>query len=1128
MHIRSSCILLLIFAGQICAPADDEQAPAVFTVTEEAVAPDPYPFGLNFLVGKKGFNNMSRSSSSGSMEPELFRTHMYINRIEKTNERDGFCTDALERNPNYTDGFFNGAAVRIYRRVGDAPYARVRTDRVLSHQGKRNFTEISIGARIPGRGQDITDRVVRNRNGMHYTDGRICEFYQQTDLRNGQTYYYAVQAVHESGEWSDYSHSVKAVPNAAADTGPRIMSIALDRVKPAKRDVEFKAYRDTLEAAGGAEPMTWEVSRGALPAGLELTTRVINGRSQGEVHGTPVSDEEQWFTVKVTDAEGRSDEKEIGINFPDPPRLSPRDRKRIQQANQRRKNKIERVKPEPPVRVRMEALNGAVTVRWDPSPTPGVIGYVVSRSKYPPAEHASRIVLEGDAGNLQTNDLVFLDMETRYRPPESFHDTKLFTFWLRSPYELGFRKNGETRWTDWKRLDSLYAFDRGSWRRVPHPGTIPPDFDTAGRSCLELKADPGNDLALRLLKHASKEQEFYNVIIPGRTYRFEAWMRQEGIPNGRVTFWDTQMKDLEQAMTVDGTWKKYSCDFSIDDWYDNRSVDSMWISFDNGGTLWVDCAVVYDATDADGDGSPDVPANGFRPEWKQELLNFYNTGNDVNKGVIRFWGAQANRGPGTTLDGFLAPPLMKMDAAGDHSFSLGQFLHLCVEVRAEPWLIISASWEESEWQGLIEYLAGDPKTKYGRQRVADRNGNTTPWTDTFEHIFVENDNETWNGMFYWNFRGREDEPNGRATAYGKFCELMFSSAQKHPAWDQHSLDGKVQFIVNGWTAQSSDTGYGHLAAAAAPSSQWSDVAPYLGGWEARSFLGGTTFTDEGVQQWLLYRPWKHQFSVDEHVATALSAPERGRDPYRMAVYEGGPGYDLPAPGNPSGPVPESYGKSLAAAVTTFDCYMYESYRGYGPQAFFGFRPGTRWSSHVQTFEGRAIRVRPQTAFLALQLRNLYGRGEFVKVGIDSVPTKDMEALSRRYPAMQDMHMAACYAQKMDDRFTIYLLSRRLDDRNEKGEVLDPAITPVTLNLPFKKAKSITLHKLAGDPRQSNVVGLPTCREPNFAIESCAIPASALNQGVFHLTEETGAVRAGERAGLPPGCIYAYVFEGVTP
>jgi hypothetical protein len=79
-----------------------------------------------------------------------------------------------------------------------------------------------------------------------------------------------------------------------------------------------------------------------------------------------------------------------------------------------------------------------------------------------------------------------------------------------------------------------------------------------------------------------------------------------------------------------------------------------------------------------------------------------------------------------------------------------------------------------------------------------------------------------------------------------------------------------------------------------------------------------------------------------------------------------------------------------------------------------------------------------------------------------------------------------------------------------------------MQLPFSKAKKITLHTLAKpdgtavDPRANNF------EQDNVVITSKEVPVTAWKDG-FAINASTG----GGPGGLPPGAIYLYVFEGTT-
>ena len=65
-------------------------------------------------------------------------------------------------------------------------------------------------------------------------------------------------------------------------------------------------YSQILTAQGGMPPLRWTLASGVLPSGLTLDLR-------GTISGTPTTAETQTFTVKVTDAKGATDAKQLNL-----------------------------------------------------------------------------------------------------------------------------------------------------------------------------------------------------------------------------------------------------------------------------------------------------------------------------------------------------------------------------------------------------------------------------------------------------------------------------------------------------------------------------------------------------------------------------------------------------------------------------------------------------------------------------------------------------------------------------------------------------------------------------------------------------------------------------------------------
>jgi len=82
-----------------------------------------------------------------------------------------------------------------------------------------------------------------------------------------------------------------------------------------------------------------------------------------------------------------------------------------------------------------------------------------------------------------------------------------------------------------------------------------------------------------------------------------------------------------------------------------------------------------------------------------------------------------------------------------------EFLEMCEEVGAEPWMSVSGTMRPEECAALVEWLAGPVDSKWGKVR-ADL-GHPEPWTDTFKQITLEYGNEAWNVIGAFNGAGSD-------------------------------------------------------------------------------------------------------------------------------------------------------------------------------------------------------------------------------------------------------------------------------------------------------------------------------------------------------------------------------------
>ncbi len=1076
------------------APANPA-APAEFAITERVLRPRDKvpPLGVNNW-GRCGAiewaaNNFVHNSGN---EPVTWRNlHRVMNAGPNWFEIDGPGTSWYDL---WGNGFLSGADLRIYRLVDAAgnplPEAGnyldlTQADRValvgkarVVPEGAKEFPD---GGWIATRYADVHPNAWVRHGNLAAADASAVE--------NGRTYWYVVVAVSADNQESAVSNEVSATPTAGAPTPPRVLVVGDGDKLPALR--AGARFEFTPRTFGGRPPLRWEVvDEGgnplALPEGLALDA------ATGRISGTPrAAVEDVRFRLRVTDAAGQTGTRWYVLN----PRTP-----------------TEKGKPEPPQDLTAAAGDGCVTLAWKPSPSANVVAYRVKRSVAPAAQQMGRVYVEAGAPALRKFDYVVL--EKRF----GNFDMKGVNTRVRG---IGNPANAPAWY--WNADLSKTAFSL-----VPHPQPVPAEMADPGETCLQVTARQGEQNISQFTFIGTQmggESLWYGQLVPGKQYRMEAWLRQKGLANdGAVTFsFGRGYRDLRKEFRVTDQWVKVSYDFTGPERPGQEWHFGPQFAFTGPGTLWMDnCRVVRC-------DRPEDAAKGYVPDpvVLNELLasqpavgpkgahRIWFLSRDAALRSILGWNANAQVRPDwrTAVNG-----TMEMTLPMGLMFDLQTGAN--AQSRMRPWLVLQhVLHSEADWQALIEYLAAPydpakdtPAAKPWAALRARQRGGNTPWTEEFAEIIIEFGNETWhNGIFddWLGFRTRNAVHQG-GPEYGLFCEYLIGAMKASPYWKSANLDGKIRFSLGAnydgrVDAAGKVRGYGEEAMQTSPSASLLGHANYVGPkWETGDKSSGV-FDDHGVQETLLCflaGPERGQ----ARMAQAREALVKARREYDLVAYEGGPsGYALPGRDTPQvREANEKYGKSLAMAVAALDSWMRSYQYGWTHQCFFSYGQGSYWNSHTTIADG----FRPTPGWLAMVLRNRHASGDLMVVEERSVPT--FQRGKDTYP------LAGAYALRDGNRWSVFVVSRKLDGQHDGADFGD-GTTPVTLRLPFTRARQITLHKLAGDPRSNN-------REKmNVSIQSQPVPASALKAGVFAVNAETG----GLAGGMPPGSIYLYVFEGAA-
>ena len=555
---------------------------------------------------------------------------------------------------------------------------------------------------------------------------------------------------------------------------------------------------------------------------------------------------------------------------------------------------------------------------------------------------------------------------------------------------------------------------------------------------------------------------------PGRTYRMEAWLRQEGYTGSSFTFeMDGVYSDVFHTTNgISTNWQRFHFDFVAPARPQPGDASiHHGIVFFGEGTIWIDNFRVFDPN---------------QPDFQYDT-NRLETLRTANAGAIRINSGNGNEQTGATLDDWTNPEILGVRQYNPHygaqyadaDLKLPTILPVCEQLGANPWLMVGLHHSEEEWHGLIDYLAGPGTNPYDAKRV--NQGRAEPWSDAFERIYLEVGNETWNPQFEWRMQG---------TNYGQLAEYFFNVIRTNANYA--TIQDKLVLVIGGQMDGAAQYHFGASAITNAPSADMLAIAPYIAGWEADLDV-------DDFQEYLLFSASRLLYQGAIHRQTQIDLAPAGHD-YDLVTYEFGPGYPLPTGDIPVQHEMETYGKSLAGGVGTMDTMLGLQRMGVHSGNFFHFFGGTSYASHGDPGFG----FHPHPAFIAVQMANQFALDPRVPVAQHSNPTRIM-AGEDEYPD-QEVDLIDVHAYQGNGGYTLIVLSRELSNS-----------IPVTLRLPFDTASDVTRHALAGDPRANNTnalnVAVQTTTVPfQGAVHQFQMPAGSIHVYEFHDTSlSTSAV-----------------------
>ncbi len=623
-----------------------------------------------------------------------------------------------------------------------------------------------------------------------------------------------------------------------------------------------------------------------------------------------------------------------------------------------------------------------------------------------------RITLEEEGEPLQRGDLYVMTM-TRNEVPDALNPERPQNHARQLQAELTSRDSGVV----WSLDDSTFCPEGESTAAmkivIPQAGAKPVGIEQ------------------QFLRFNGRELNFE----AGKKYRCEIWLKQEGL-SGPVT---VQVGDrVTTNLEVGAEWKKYV--FPVpNNTPVGPGVYNLLVGATSAGTLWMDNLLV---------AQEDVPPFAVFPRWVDILRDF-------RVGVLRSMsGRHLLTLEAWLSEGFSRKLVWEVNAGPESrsDFSLREQLELCKATGARPWLMTYVLPDDEELDHLMEYLGAPPDVGYGKVRAAQ--GQSAPWTEVFDAIYVECANEMWNAKFFAP-QAFDNQPE----LVGKVANRVFERLKSSP----YNQRQNIKCIGPAWAHNLYGTGRGwtQVAALNCPAMDVLGTAPsgYIGGYDGETIVGAQD--DDLFQANLFYSAQVMEPKLAEVDLIRESFKQRtGRD-LEMVKYEAGPGYAIPSANRPFIEEAEQVGKSLAMGIATLDNFMFVLAHN-GNANYFQARVGPNWASHNLNFE-------PQPTWLALLLRNKYCEGRLLKVepvDVDRVDLPERKSVGlgndgrpsdKIIEGRAGVPLTQLYAFADGARYSFLALNRSFT-----------ASKTVKLRIPYTPSSSFTTYELThADPRTTN-------------------------------------------------------------
>jgi hypothetical protein len=457
-----------------------------------------------------------------------------------------------------------------------------------------------------------------------------------------------------------------------------------------------------------------------------------------------------------------------------------------------------------------------------------------------------------------------------------------------------------------------------TWQYVAYDVGFPKPDITYPNHYLKMNGTASLPAQAECFAFSGTDQSFYDILVPGRTYRAEFVVAADAPVNAQFSIGSGILS--AQTVSLTTAPQTFTFDFTVASIIkSNAAISWLFRAQTNNISLRFLSVRLWDTS---------VPYN--------RLLEPPPIGCDMrDHHMIKAF-------PAPSLDVITSRP--GYDSGG---WALVSLLFNCREYDCNPHFQIEWIYEDQFYYDLTTFLfapaaSGEP---LALKREAMGYG---PVHLEFARYLYEDGNERWNPIMWLMFGGATDSVTGATYTNGDLCAL-FSARRRsimmsNPYWPTANPPRE---FVGGWLINNGFT----IDSALYDGAEYASVALYAAGTDVNSIL----LSDIAAR-------WREMLNIAQYfhegilstVRTALEPTGR-----KLAVYEAGPGYQL---NNLNGAtvtrldevVQETMCKSVGGTTAVVASVATAATNGFGPYNFFAWGQGGYWQAARRPSEGGGL------------------------------------------------------------------------------------------------------------------------------------------------------------------------------